>query len=229
MGKMDIPPSKRNGRKPGPTPIARGPAKSLPPLDRAAEAVHRAVCELTGTDGVGHCAYYTVAGLALLQGLGVNSPDREGLRPQCGALSLLPDPDRRDRAFTMHCDGAAGLARGEFHSWVAVLSVRPPMLIDFSARHYRRLVERVVPIERVLSQGEDHALLVLADRDEIPAWRRDDPPSFIAIPEGSSHPWVHLRVDPAATTAFSAHWATHHDTYRPLYRTALEHYRRLTA
>ena len=132
---------------------------------RLAEVVHRAVREVSGTDGVGRCIDYAVAGALLLK-----KALKRTYHLQAGSLSLLADPP--DGVVMIDAtDG--GLSRGEFHVWLA--RPEPDLeIVDFSSRHFRSYVERFVFVE------EAHGPLAVLDRDSerIP-WTRPDPDPYI--------------------------------------------------
>jgi len=106
-----------------------------------AEAVHRGVCQYTGTDGRGCCRWYALGGFMLLNHMGVEA------HIQCGSLNVQPDPDDPTLWITM--DPSSG-THGEFHCWLASPDhqLNPGgnlfssgSIIDFSTRHLTRYVE----------------------------------------------------------------------------------------
>jgi hypothetical protein len=136
---------------------------------QVAEAVHKAVCDLTRSDGLLKCHYYTYLGGHFLPHLGYH------VHWQAGRLLLYPDPSDPELASVF--DPELGREErgdyGECHSWLAVplgpttADAPPPLdqvaLIDFSARHYKRYVEGA----SALGRGEPCH------------WRIADPPAFI--------------------------------------------------
>ena len=125
---------------------------------KIAQAVHRAVCDVTGTDGRGHCLYYAVAGGALAKKV----LGRDYVVQAGSGLSLLADPP--DGAITIDASDG-GVDRGEFHVWLA----RPdpePELVDFASRHFRHYVEDMLTIEQ--AHGP---LIVLAAGGDRTAWQ----------------------------------------------------------
>jgi hypothetical protein len=166
-----------------------------------ADAVHRAVCDFTGTDGFGACMLYAVAGWSLLVGI-----EGEAWHLQAGTARMLADPPDGWVEF----DGArpGALARGEFHCWVAKQSSRPQgrpaALVDFSSRHVQRMCREM------LMAGE-----------RLP-WSQPPPPPVIWT-EGEQSPLIHWEPVPALCLALWEHIRDHHDDNRPLWRLVTTH------
>lgn len=99
---------------------------------RIAGAVHRAVCEFTGTDGFGYCYLYAWGGNTLAREV-TGRP----YRLQAGALRLRLDGDRGWLTMNPQQDG---FGRGEFHCWMARSDGRGHLaeIVDLGARHYAR-------------------------------------------------------------------------------------------
>lgn len=125
-----------------------------------AEAVHRAVCQQTQSDGCGRCLDYAIAGMALASKL----LGRKYV-VQAGTLYLVADPP--DGVVAME-PGEDGFERGEFHCWFGAPAGNGKMaeFIDLSSRHYRALVERCCQNTEALGR-------------RISWTREDDPPPFI--------------------------------------------------
>jgi hypothetical protein len=66
-----------------------GPVVLETPPEIYAEAVHRAVCEFSGSDGFGQCSLYAVAGFGLMV---LTKLPLGSCYPQVGSLYLQPDP-----------------------------------------------------------------------------------------------------------------------------------------
>jgi hypothetical protein len=103
---------------------------SSPELKRLiAEAVHRAVCDVTEGDGCGQCMLYAAAGWVLAARV-------FGRRymPQAGKLYIVADPPHGKIAFEQ-----TSLESGEFHCWFAYSRTGQTgpaaELVDLSARH----------------------------------------------------------------------------------------------
>jgi hypothetical protein len=94
---------------------------------RVADAVHRAVCQVTGGDGSFQCQRYAHAGHMLLNHLGIETV------VQAGSLGLIPDdPNFVGWLRYSPTDEDEAIAG---HVWLAQ---RDATMIDFTARHYRR-------------------------------------------------------------------------------------------
>jgi hypothetical protein len=117
--------------------------------ERLAHAVHKAVCEYHDDDGVGHSADYAFGGAMLLSAL-----TKKSYMPHAGSLWVWGDPGDPTLCMAMLAE-KGGIFAGEFHSWiVGPVDGRKsgPMadhvdLIDLSARHFKRWVEK--PIYRI--------------------------------------------------------------------------------
>lgn len=145
--------------------LAARPKPLLPySKEQIAEAVHRAVCQYTGSDGFGFCRWYAICGWLLLLDLGYKN-----VVLQAGRLSLQPDPDEPTQWIEM--DPSHGVL-GELHCWLVLpdqnmSAGRQPLgrnvqVIDFAARQYRNYVERLSMID-----------------GEPPQWRWASSPDFI--------------------------------------------------
>ncbi len=117
--------------------------------ERMAEAVHAAVCAVTGCSGLGRCAHYAVAGSILATVV-------TGKRyiPQAGSLYLSADP--ADPTLYTGMVAEDGIESDEFHCWCigpveegrTSGPVTPDQeFVDFSARHFKALVEKLGIIE----------------------------------------------------------------------------------
>src|SRR5262245_51509295 len=76
-----------------------------------AEAVHRAVCEFTGTDGFGNCMMYAWAGVSLCSRV-----FQRTYLLQAGSLRIQADPSNPHSWFTIDAS-EDGFHIGEFHAW----------------------------------------------------------------------------------------------------------------
>jgi hypothetical protein len=144
---------------------ARRAERERPPAAaRIAEAVHQAVCEVTGSDGFSHCALYasvgaTVASLATGDEYVVNA----------GRLEVgTGTRDAVDTELYLGMDPAlSGYSGREFHAWfirrpaegpTGVLFTADPRSVevaDLSMRHYRAMAE---------------AIGMTWQRETLPAW-----------------------------------------------------------
>jgi len=144
---------------------------------RISEAVHRAVCEFTGTDGFGHCLCYAVCGSV------VASTMLEKLYlPQAGTVCIFADPPN---AVAMQATDN-GLERGEFHCWFGLPESRNhgrgkrlAEFVDLTSRHYKRYVSEVVCIEEAVVSDGCRTYMLAPEKDRIRWTRTDDPPQFI--------------------------------------------------
>ncbi len=136
-----------------------------------AEAVHRAVCEFTNSDGCGRCFHYALAGWALAMSL-----LKKKYTLQAGSLYILADPP--DGIVAMEPE-KHGFQRGEFHCWFAAPGNDGKLaeFVDLSSRHYKRFVERNRQLSSVTEMEESSILTYCTDR--IPWTRKDNPPNFI--------------------------------------------------
>lgn len=169
---------------------------------RIAEAVHRAVCDYTGTNGLGHCAMYAVAGMGLLLGLGDN------VCVQVGALELQPDPG--DPTAWLSMDPANGW--GEIHAWlIRCQKAHAPgfqplasdvEVIDLSARHYRRYFE---DLPSILTPG-----VALIEK----SWRQGDVPAYLWATKDRLPQWVGLSVREGPTRELMAEAWNHKEIVR---------------
>jgi hypothetical protein len=128
---------------------------SVPSLRaRIAEAVHLAVCEVTASDGFGHCALYARAG-AVVASVATGSEyviNAGKLEVGTGAL----DPGDSDAELYLGMDPAlSGYSGTEFHAWclrrpscgtpgvLQAVDPRSVEIADFSVRHYRAMSEAI--------------------------------------------------------------------------------------
>jgi hypothetical protein len=163
--------------------------------ERMAEAVHAAVCAVTGGTGLGCCAHYAAAGSVL-----ATAVTGKPYVPLAGSLHLYADPaDPTSCTALVAEDG--GIGRGEFHAWCVgpvpveeggeSLLVTPDLeLIDFSARHFKTLVETLV-----MAEGQRNR------------WRRADPPVYLWSSLAGLPEWIKHRPDPAATETLHREWS----------------------
>jgi hypothetical protein len=162
------------------------PLPSLVLRETAADAVHRAVCALTGDDGYGHCDLYALAGHALLPAI-----TRLDYMPQVGSFAARVDPP--DGWFQI-CAEEGGMARGEYHCWlglpgadtgrrdrgVNVYSVG--QIVDFGLRHVPAMVARMPQIRRVLHEQESFVVLELTPAPDVIRYTRDvDFPPYLWV------------------------------------------------
>lgn len=180
--------------------------------NRVAEAVHRAVCEFTGTDGCRMCMYYAFAGSALLSRL-----RKRLFIPQAGSLFVqTSEPNDPGLAIKIDFDGdsASGLRRGEFHCWIAMPETsklgmsRCSTLIDFSSRHFKTLAENAVAGEQC-------------------QWTRPAPPPFVWIENGILPTWLQLKPDETATSSVLTELTSSFDSWRPLAEMSYRNYDRI--
>ena len=172
-----------------------------------AEAVHRAVVEVAGGDGYGHCFLYAVAGWSLA---------REVLGGdywlQAGSKRLLVAPP--DGWLYLNAT-ADGLVRGDYHCWFARAGPGGAVaeLVDLSSRHYRRWADS----NRAVAPGAAAPL-----RWSWPA----DPPPFV-WQEGALSDWLGLVAEAPLTAAFLRRVAALGRDLDPLHRLARRHLRHL--
>ena len=110
-----------------------------------ADAVHRAVCEFTDTDGYRQCLFYSYAGMAALTNLS-NDPNR--YRPQAGTLLVQPDPNIDQWIGNDPTEWASekmAHQAGDVHCWVGSGQRNQPgvflasEIVDFTSRHWPRM------------------------------------------------------------------------------------------
>lgn len=177
---------------------------------RMAEAVHRAVCDVTGTDGSGHCLLYAVAGAVLAKEvLG------RDYFVQAGSLSLLADPP--DGAIMIDASGG-GVERGEYHCWLAHPDPERE-LVDFASRHFKHYVEDMLTIEQ--AHGP---LLILADEQNRITWNRPDPEPYIWTDGRQTAYARYVPTEEACNRVWNL-ILTNQAEMRELYRAASAHYR----
>jgi hypothetical protein len=151
-----------------------------------AEAIHRALCDITRSDGFMKCHYYACLGYHFFARIGFV------VHWLAGGLAVFADPSDPTLAFAF--DPELGRQeRGDFaeaHSWL-MLPYGPPVggihtpdqydLVDFSSRHYKRYAEVAA------EQG----------RGEPVNWKIPDPPAFIWERADRLPYWVRFRQMPA--------------------------------
>jgi hypothetical protein len=98
-----------------------------------ADAVHRAVCEYTESDGMGSCHKYAVAGRGLLWYLGKRTII------QAGTMFCLANTVYQDYMTFL----GQNWRQGELHVWLA----DERDTIDFSSRLYRRMWEELTGVQ----------------------------------------------------------------------------------
>ena len=184
---------------------------------RIAEAVHRAVCEFSRTDGLGLCMLYAVAGAGILGRMFGTT-----FYPQAGSMSVLVDPP--DHWMTMD---ASNFANGEFHCWLSRQTGGGKIeVIDFAARHYRAYCDRL--IDHSEFEAIEPGIFVRREAPLIehsrPIWNRQTPPDHVWT-EGLLPEWLSLAPDREATEAVWSMIVGHLGEYEPLVRLAVEHFR----
>jgi hypothetical protein len=172
---------------------------SLTVKERMAEAVHAAVCAVTGGIGLGRCAHYAVAGAVLATVF-----TGKQYIPQAGSLYLSADP--ADPTLYTAMVAEDGIESGEFHCWcVGPVEegrksgpVTPDLeIVDFSARHFKALVEELGVVEERQRLPGGGFLTVFAPATS--RWRRPDPPNYIWWNQAGLPEWVKYQADQAAT------------------------------
>jgi hypothetical protein len=173
---------------------------SLRLREEITEAVHTAVCTVTGSDGMGHCLAYAATGMSLLRLL-----HSDEWIVQAGSAYILADPP--DGYFCFEAFHSGSLALGEFHCWLArgtVTGQAPTTLVDFTARHYARMID----------EFSIHA------STERFRWTHGEPPPMALWVDGSQHPLAQFVADHTATEQAWRHVADNLVLYRELYRCA---------
>jgi hypothetical protein len=197
-------------------------ATTLAVKERMAEAVHAAVCEVNGGSGLGRCAHYAVAGAILATVV-------TGKRyiPQAGSLYLSADP--ADPSLYTAMVAEDGIESGEFHCWcIGPVEegrksgpVTPDQeFMDFSARHFKALVEGFGMVEdrQRLPDGGFLTVFGLATN----RWRRPDPPKYIWSNQAGLPEWVKYQADKAATETLFRGLAD----FEPVIKLAGQYYQR---
>ena len=136
---------------------------------RMAEAVHEAVCQVTGSDGFGHCPLYAWAGAVVASVVTGGDYDLHagavtvwtGDVNANGELALRIDPPGAEFDHPLLGTMPGGMANGELHAWFSprptglvpgvVTEIRKADLVvaDFGMRHLRRhAAEAGMPWER---------------------------------------------------------------------------------
>ena len=120
---------------------------------RIAEAVHAAVCEVTGSDGFGHCALYARVGAAVASVVTGEEYVVNAGRMQAGTGT--PDPQDGAELYLGMDPALSGYSGREFHAWIlrrppgaatgALLQADPDSIevADLSMRHYRAMAEAI--------------------------------------------------------------------------------------
>ena len=184
-----------------------------------AEAVHRAVCDFTESDGCGRCFHYALAGWVL-----ANSLVNPKFALQAGKLYIVADPP--DGAVAIE-PGQYGFQRGEFHCWFARPGNDGKMaeFVDLSSRHYRRLVEQGPQVSDV-TEMEGAAILILPTK-RIRWTRNDNPPKFIWT-DGTFPDVMQASPTEEATNYLYQAVKDSGDRFKPLVALAWKKYRELT-
>jgi hypothetical protein len=197
------------------------PKPALPPgrlRAIVAEAVHRAVTEHTGTDGLGCCMLYALVGM-----MTASRVLKAHYVPAAGSLYLIPDP--ADPTFAVAFEGhRRGFESPEFHCWFVRIDgqYRALEAVDLSARHYRRMVTDFITVtgDGVVRDG---VLLYDVDRQR-PTWRREDPPPFLWVDRPADN-WpldlCSLNADRDASVALAELFLEHKAFYKPLWLRAV--------
>ena len=159
------------------TPTVASTLPTIRPMQQKAisDSLHEAVCGVTGSDGVGLCFYYSAAGAMMLATV-VGRSDLAAQAMCCGKLRIRNiDPSDPELRFEIDPEASPfGSGLGEFHCWNAIPSTGPSgpfplLMIDFTARHYRTMVEG-----GLVNLGGERAV-----------WRRGSPPDFLWYTAGS--------------------------------------------
>jgi hypothetical protein len=101
---------------------------------RFAEATHRAVSEVSGTDGFERCLYYAVAGYALLAD--------QGWTIQVGEMVIVADPVKGlGNGGGVIFGMAKDVWNGDYHAWLGRDNGSKIEIVDFTSRHYRQYCE----------------------------------------------------------------------------------------
>lgn len=166
-----------------------------------ADAIDRAVRDVTGTDGVGHCAIYALAGAVV-----ANIVTGDEYLPQAGKLVVAASTgtdDGGDYTDYMEMDPVAGRADGhnrdgqnsEFHAW----AVRVP-------RRARQGELYVLGDDDVLMDLSFHHMPLWAQRFREDWWQRSDwPPYFWGTVRELRALDVQLQTDEQTTAEMLAH------------------------
>jgi len=164
-------------------------------------AVHRAVCEATGSDGAFCCTWYALAGA-----LACSKATGSRYIPQVGGCDIVFDPGPPARSNYI-CGEGNGFARGEFHAWV----VRPGEVdpgtgvgaalewVDFSARHYPRHLDLPTTADVVVTRRESFTVLRVAPE----RWSAPPPPDYVWHAGSEPPPGVSFYADAASCRAFA--------------------------
>ena len=178
-----------------------------------AEVVHDAVCDFSQSDGFALCQLYTVAGYALLSRI-----DGPQWVMQAGSAWLLADPP--DGWWHYDATTPYALERGEFHCWLAKAGATkggpPAEFVDFSARHFHRIVDEMVANGAINGGGTRPWTLTT------------EPPPFIWT-EGTQSAWVRWDPHPDMCRALWTTVLERMEQYGPLMRLVFERYRALAS
>ena len=151
--------------------------------DNISRAVHEAVSEMFGNDGIGRCMYYSFAG-ALLASRVIGKP----YYPQAGILNVVCDPAEPELCWAMDpTQHADPFIAGEFHCWIVQTNQQESKgdgrfelneVVDLSSRHYKAMHGR--------------GLWLGGQRLQ---WKRPDPPEYIWTTNNVHPEWVHFYPD----------------------------------
>lgn len=140
------------------------------------DGVHEAVCDFTGSDGVGRCVLYSIAGAVVASRVFGRS-----YYPQVGKFLLRTDPGSKD---CWGIDSAViddQFLTPEIHCWFAGPLERGAELVDLTSRHYRSLY--------------DHGICL----GEKPEWKIGTMPEYVWFTDGLLPDWMLLEPDKRAT------------------------------
>jgi hypothetical protein len=154
-----------------------------------ARFTHEAVCEASGTDGRGHCLWYSAFGWVFAQ-----SVFRRPYYVQAGNIGLKPDPNDPDLEVGLLADDD-GLLCGEYHTWLgSPLDADRFEIVDLSSRHYPFLVEG---LPQVLERRRVGDFVATIGTPSVARWRRPAPPEALWLTiEAGRWPldWLYLKA-----------------------------------
>jgi hypothetical protein len=186
---------------------------------RYAEAVHRAVCEVTESDGFARCMQYAVAGFGLLADAGYIL--------QAGSLAIIADETDPTMAMLMDASNG-GFDRAEGHCWLARQNGSDCEIVDFAARHYRRYCEDMMIVEDVQMMPAGCIFHIDTDPTHKAKWNRADPPAYYWEPRGSINAIARFKADPEACQALVDRMIATKEYSKRLVNVARRHFRELT-